>query len=26
MALNQMLADMIAIIGTADTVMGDVDR
>jgi NADH dehydrogenase I D subunit len=26
MALNHMVADMIAIIGTADTVMGDVDR
>jgi len=26
MALNHYLADMIAIIGTADTVMGDVDR
>jgi NADH:ubiquinone oxidoreductase subunit D len=26
MALNHMIADMIAIIGTADTVMGDVDR
>jgi NADH:ubiquinone oxidoreductase subunit D len=26
MALNHMIADMIAIIGTADTVLGDVDR
>ena len=26
MALNHMVADMIAIIGTADTVLGDVDR
>ena len=26
MALNHMIADMVAIIGTADTVLGDVDR
>ena len=26
MALGSMIADMIAIIGTADTVLGDVDR
>jgi len=26
MALNHMVADMVAIIGTADTVLGDVDR
>jgi NADH-quinone oxidoreductase subunit D len=26
MAMNHMIADMIAIIGTADTVLGDVDR
>ncbi len=26
MALNHMLADMVAIIGTADTVLGDCDR
>src|SRR5258708_39190194 len=26
MALNHMIADMIAIIGTADTVLGDCDR
>jgi NADH-quinone oxidoreductase subunit D len=26
MAMNRMIADMIAIIGTADTVLGDVDR
>jgi NADH:ubiquinone oxidoreductase subunit D len=26
MSLNHMVADMIAIIGTADAVLGDVDR
>src|SRR5205823_12559517 len=26
MALNHMIADLVAIIGTADTVLGDVDR
>jgi len=26
MAMGSMIADMIAIIGTADTVLGDVDR
>jgi len=26
MAMNHFLADMVAIIGTADTVLGDVDR
>jgi NADH-quinone oxidoreductase subunit D len=26
MAMNHMVADLVAIIGTADTVLGDVDR